>query len=125
MFLPSVRYLATKACSFNVDFHWDFIGYRKKRHNTQLGTDREMFKLADVSGSHNDITRRRTLGFRNRLVQRFTRKETRFDDTENILGASKGKSRKKTRKEPVWFHDNIYDMDEVDSKFEGGYEVLN
>ena len=101
------------------DFYWA-IGYRKKRSNTRDNDrDHEMFKLADASGSYGDVSQKGALGFRNRLVQTFTRKETRFDDTENILGVSKGKSKKKTKKEPIWFHDNIYDIDEVDSKFEG------
>lgn len=97
-------------------FHWDTIGYRKKRRNVQ-NTDHEMFKLADTSGSYGDVSQKGTLGLRNRFVQRFTRKETRFNDTENILGVSKGKSRKKIKK------DNIYDIDEVDSKFEGDQEI--
>jgi len=79
-----------------------------------------MFKLGDVSGSFGDISREETFGFRSRLMQRFTRKHVRFDDTENIIGISKAKSKKKVKKEPVWFYDNIYEMDEVDSKFEGG-----
>ena len=84
-----------------------------------------MFKLADASGSYGDVSQKGTLGFKNRFVQRFTRKETRFDDTENILGVSKGKSRKKIKKESAWIHDNIYDIDEVDSKFEGDQDILN
>ena len=75
-----------------------------------------MFKLADASGSYGDVSQKGAL---NRLAQRLSRKETRFDDAENILGVSKGKSRKKTKKEPAWMHGNIYDIDEVDSKFEG------
>ena len=96
-----------------------YINCSKKQRNVK-SINHEMFKLGDASGSFGDVSKEEIFGFKNRLMQRFTRKQVRFDDMENIIEASKAKSRKKTRKEPVWFCDNIYEMDEVDSKFEGG-----
>lgn len=79
-----------------------------------------MFKLANIPNSVDDLNRRKTLGFRNRLTKRFTRKEkVDSSDAENILG--KRKTKHKNKKDPAWTHDNIYDMDEVDSKFEGSF----
>lgn len=87
----------------------------KKKRRSKHDTDHEMFKLTDVPGSFSDIINQRgTLGFRSRLTKKFTLKETKFDGARNTP-----KSKKKTKKEPVWYHDNIYDVDEVDSKFEG------
>ena len=88
---------------------------RKKRHNV----DHEMFKLKEFP-STSDINVGKTLGFKSRLTQKFTRRTTRSDDIEHvhIVGGSKPKHRKKSKKEPVLFHENIYDVDEVDSKFE-------
>lgn len=77
-----------------------------------------MFRLS--VGSSDDVNKEGTLGFRNRAKRRFTQKEeSEYDDTVNIIDSNKRKTRKKTRKDQTWVHENIYDIDEVDSKFEG------
>lgn len=87
---------------------------RKKRRNQQ-STDHEMFKVADAAGSYGDVSKGKFLGFASRLTLRLIHKET---DAENTHGIGKGKSKKKSRKEPIEFHENINDVDEVDTKFE-------
>ena len=69
-------------------------------------------------GSFDDVNKEETLGFRNKIAKKFAHKNE-YDDTVNIINADRGKSRKKTRKDQTWVHENIYDIDEVDSKFEG------
>ena len=77
-----------------------------------------MFRVS--VGSADDVNKGGSLGFRNRVARRFTRKEeSEYDDTVNIIDPGRRKTRKKTRKDQTWIHENIYDIDEVDSKFEG------
>lgn len=82
-----------------------------------------MFRAANASDSSNDINKEKTLGLKNRLAK-FTRiGRSESDDTTNILGDGKTKARKKTKKEPAWVHEHIYDVDEIDSKFEGNLNL--
>ena len=69
-------------------------------------------------GSFDDVNKEGTLGFRNKIAKKFAHKDE-YDDTVNIINADRRKTRKKTRKDQTWVHENIYDIDEVDSKFEG------
>jgi len=84
-----------------------------------------MVKLKDSTEYHDGV---KNYGFKEKTVKK-AKLKTDYDDfgsTNKLLTAggikSKRKWKKAIRKAPKYVHhDNIYDLDEVDSKFEGTF----
>jgi len=90
-----------------------------------------MVKLKDNTDYHDGV---KNDGFKEKTVKKVKLK-TDYDDfgsTNKLLTAghgggvkSKRRWKKATRKAPKYIHhENIYDLDEVDSKFEGTFVFL-